>query len=262
MALPLKGHPDPIAVEGRRLLERALVVVRFTPVLTIGDEASGSIARFQERIRTIYPLFEQDFEQYMRVHVGETGDAETRREIIPVYRFIDIEKYWRVSLTTQSVALEVNASGYTSWADFSERIALLTTTVRELFSPSHVLSIGVRFLNSASAGGQDDPRHECNSALVSVTGQDGLLRADLVWQFQVDEGDLILRSGLVPPNNTYDPQFFEPRKEITWYLDIDVVRSNIAEFDDREISDSIRAQVRRLYAIYRWAMPKAGLEPS
>lgn len=262
MSLPLHGNPNPAPVEGRRLLERALVVVRFTPVLTIGDEATGSVARFQEKIRTTYPLFEQDIEQHMRVQIGEAGEVETKREAHTVYRFFDIEKLWRVSLTPQSIALEANASGYANWPDFADRIALLISAVRELFAPSHVLSIGVRYLNAAPVDGEDDPRQDCNQALVSVTGQDGLIRADLAWQFQVDEGELLLRSGLVVPNTTYDPQFFEPRKELAWYLDIDVMRNKVAEFDDQQVSASIRAQVLRLYAVYRWAMPKRGREPS
>jgi uncharacterized protein (TIGR04255 family) len=231
-------------------------------VLTIGDEATGAIARFQDRIRAAYPLFEQEVEQHMRVEITEAGVLETKREAHPVFRFLNLDRHWRVSVTPQSLALEAEAKGYAGWPDFANRIATLITAVRELFNPSHVLSIGVRFLNAAPAEGPEDPRLYCTPELTSVTGQEGLKRADLLWDFKVDEGDLLLRSGLVLPNTTYDPHFFEPRPVLAWYLDIDVIRNEVAQFDDQRVSAAILAQVLRLYEIYRWALPKQRGVPS
>lgn len=255
MPIPLRGPVATDPVTGRCLLERALVVVRFLPILTIGDQSSGAVARFQDKVRSRYPLFHEEIEQMMQVQAGEDGEITTQRINHFVYRFLDIENNWRVSLTTKSLALEAKTSGYESWADFSDRITDLIRLVYDLFAPSHSESIGVRFLNTGQADCPDDPRKVCAKELVSITGDSNLVAADMAWLFRVDEGELRLRSGLVRPHGTYDPTFFESRPDPTWYLDIDVYRSGMAAFDCDSLSQSIKDQVKRVYAVYRWAMP-------
>lgn len=254
MEIPLRGTIKPRPVPGPRLLERALTVVRFTPVMTIQEDSMGDVARFQDIVRKDYPLFERELEQMLRVQVQDGGNVQAVQEGQTAWRMLSIDRNWRVSLTSRSIAIETEAAGYTNWADFAARIATLVGHVHQIFKPSHLQSIGVRYLNTHAVNGKDDPRRDCTPELVSITGNSDLFVADLMWQFDVDEGRLILRSGLMPPNASYDA-LFNPRAQPTWYLDIDVVRTENAKFNDKLIHDSILAQCMRLHAIYCWALP-------
>lgn len=254
--IPLRGELISAPFTGRRLLQRALVVVRYTPVLKIGEESGSGIADFHDAIRKQYPLAELEHEAAMRIELRPDGSVGSAQENQPVWRLFDIEKAWRVSLTPRSIALETSGDTYTNWPDFAERISALVTAVAEHFVPSHRQYIGVRYVNAAGIENGDDPRLECAEELVSITGNSDLELADLVWRFAVDEGHMLLRSGVAPPNSSYDPNVFPPREETNWYLDIDVSNSDTSEFDAGQINVSILAQVQRLHMVYLWAMQR------
>lgn len=256
MILPLRGEHVSVPFTGRRLLERALVVVRFTPVLKISEESGSGIADFHDAIRQQYPLVELEHEVAMRVELRPDGSVNSTQENQPVWRLSDIDKAWRVSLTSRSIALETGGDTYNDWADFSKRIGLLVSKVSEYFAPSHLQYIGVRYINTARVDNGADPRLECAPELVSITGNPDLELADLIWRFSVEEGHMLLRSGVIPPLNSYDPNVFLPREHSNWYLDIDVSNSNTRTFDATQINSSVLAQVQRVHAVYSWAMQK------
>lgn len=253
MILPLRGEPVSEVFTGRRLLERALVVVRFTPVLKIVEDSGKGIANFHDAIRQSYPHAELEHEAMMRFELQPDGTVTAAQEAQPVWRICDIEKAWRISLSARSISLETSGTTYSDWSDFAKRSSALVAAVAEHFEPSHRQYIGVRYVNAAPTA-QNDPRHDCASELVSITGNDGLEMADLLWRFNVDEGHLMLRSGVMPPNSSYDPNVFMPRADANWYLDIDVNNAETFEFDAEKINNAILAQVRRLHAVYLWAM--------
>ena len=257
--LPLRGDPASDPFTGRRLLERALVVVRFTPVLKIGETSGVGIADFQEAVRGEYPLAELEKEAVMRLELRPDGKIDAAQEEQPVWRLSSIDKAWRVSLTPQSLALEVGSENYQSWTDFSSRINELVEQTARCFRPSHRQYIGVRYINSAPIDGGQDPRNECAQELVSITGNGDLQMADLLWRFAVDEGHMILRSGVMPPSSSYDPNVFAPREGANWYLDIDVGNGETLAFEAEQIKSSILAQVKRLHAVYRWAMQQSAV---
>lgn len=254
MKLPLRGEPVSVPFTGRRLLERALVVVRFTPVLKIGEESGTGIASFQESIRQLYPLVELEKEALMRFELRPDGSIGSAQEEQPVWRISDIDKAWRVSLTPRSIALETDGTNYKDWPDFAKRISALVEATATHFEPTHRQYIGVRYINAAPVDGSDDPRLDCAQELVSITGNEDLEMADLLWRFAVDEGHLILRSGVMPQGGSYDPNVFMPRENPNWYLDIDVGNTDTSQFDADQINSSILAQVRRLHSVYIWAM--------
>jgi uncharacterized protein (TIGR04255 family) len=256
MKLPLRGEPVSVPFTGRRLLERALVVVRFTPVLKISEDSGSGIADFHEAIRQQYPLAELEHEAAMRVELRPDGGVNSTLENQPVWRLSDIDKAWRVSLTPRSIALETSGGTYKDWADFAERIGVLVSAVANYFAPSHLQYIGVRYINAARIDNGTDPRNDCSPELVSITGNSDLELADLLWRFAVDEGHMILRSGVLPPLNSYDPNVFAPREHSDWYLDIDVSSADTREFEADKINVGILAQVRRVHSVYFWAMQK------
>ena len=256
--IPLRGDPSRPKYEGRRLLERALAVVHFSPVMSISDPSGQGVASFQESIRAIYPSVERTDEMVMRIDVQDSGPVNAKPEERIAWRFQDQEKLNFIILTQSSLAFEANQAGYVSWSDFLDKIGFLIDMVKKNFEPSFVERLGVRYLNAAPIEGGADPREYCVKDLVSISGNDDLKLADLFWSFDVDEGQLLLRCGLMPPSASYDPNFFRSRGSATWYLDIDVVHINTEPFDRDTIQKMLYNQARRLHAIYYWAIPVKG----
>lgn len=257
MKLPLRGDPSCKPFTGLRLLERALVVIRFTPVLRIGQESGIGIADFQEAVRSPYPLAELEKEAMIRVDVQADGTIGSTQETQPVWRLSSIDSAWRVSLTPRSIALEVSGAHYKDWPDFSHRIGTLVEQIAKHFAPTHRQYIGVRYINSAPIGNGQDPRLLCAEELVSITGNSDLQAADLLWQFSVDEGQMLLRSGVMPAGGSYDPNVFLPKEIPHWYLDIDVGNAITDAFNAAEINTMILNQVKRVHAVYLWAMRRS-----
>jgi uncharacterized protein (TIGR04255 family) len=252
--IPLRGDPRRPAFKGRSLLERAVAAVLFSPVAQLGIKGSELAAAFQEEIRHKYPLLEEAVDTFLNVNVDDgkvsSGQEERRKWI-----FRDIDKHWTVVLMQDTIALEGRAAGYSTWGDFVARLVELLAALQKTAAPSHVLRLGVRYLNTGPASGDDDPRRVCAKQLVSITGSDDLQLADLFWVMSVDEGGLFLRSGVMPPGNSYDPSMFEPRDMATWYLDIDVSNSETFSFEPDAIEAQLLRQASRLHAVYYWAMP-------
>lgn len=255
MTLPLRGVIVDAPHHGRKLLHRGLVLVQFAPVLTIGDRTGQGIAAFQEDIRSEYPNIQLDLELLFHVELKPGGSPQPTTEELAVWRLSDSAHVWKLSLSRESIALEVGGDGYTNWADFAERMARVIRAVARHFAPGERQRIGVRFVNAVPFG-NDSPLHgECADELLSITGGEEVIQADLAWRLGVDEGELILRSGVLMPETSHDPRVLEPSPDRRWYLDIDVVSSEVAPFDDATINEAILAQVRRVHAIYRWAVP-------
>jgi uncharacterized protein (TIGR04255 family) len=238
-------------------LERAISVVNFTPIVQIGQSNSPIVAAFQDAIREQYPLFEESVDSHFNVHVNPDGTIRSDQQEMRKAIFRDIDRHWTVSLTQGNLALDVGRTGYVSWADYGERLGFLLRQFQEVAKPSHVLRLGVRYLNAAPIGSHD-PRYECNSDLTSISGQEGLGIADLFWQFDIPEGRLLLRSGLMPAGISYDPNFFALRDEAFWYLDIDAVSEGTRPFEVRDIQSALIQQAKRLHCVYSWAMTKKG----
>lgn len=253
MSLPLRGATPTDAYSGRRLLHRALVVVHFSPVLKIADASGAGIADFQDDLRAEYPEVAIESEYMLHFEVRPEG-VQTRQQAVPVWRFADVGRRWRMSLTSESVSLDVG-DGYLSADDLGDRIQRIIQGISAHFKPAQARRVGVRFANAAALDEGEDPRQECARELVSISGHPDLLQSDLLWRFAVDEGTLILRSGVLFPGTSYDPGIFEPKNERNWYLDIDVARDAPLDFSAPVICAAIEGQVKRVHAVYRWAMP-------
>jgi uncharacterized protein (TIGR04255 family) len=253
--IPLRDDPTRPAFKGERFLERALAAIHFSPVFKIATIEANEIASFQDAIRHEYPLVQRDTENSIRLEMLPDGTLRNEKEEHTVWRFFDEKRTCTAILTSQSVGLEMNAEAYTNWTDFVTRMSRLVDEVEKQFRPALVQRLGVRYLNTGIAEGEKDPRRYCAEELTSITGNDDLTMADLFWRFDVNEGELLLRSGVMPPTASYDPNFFAPRENRSWYLDIDVVSVLEKPFAEVDIGDRLLQQAKRLHAVYYWAVP-------
>lgn len=253
MTLPLRGAVSGECHRSDMLLRNALTVVHFSPVMRISDASGAGIGEFQEAIRKAYPIVELELEQVIRFSLDDS-DAQPVVESLPVWRFFDDAKTFRLSLTRQTIAIETKAEGYRNRQNFAARSADIIQAIGRHFTPAKASRVGVRYINMTEDTDQEQLKALCNPRLISITGADDLVQADLAWQFLVDEGKLILRSGIVAPGSSYDPTVLDPVEVRSWYLDIDVLDDDQQDFVDEAISDRIKSQVERAHAIYRWAI--------
>lgn len=254
--LPLRGNPSFAPYAGPRLIERALAVVHFSPIAKLGEAESVLVNEFQERVRREYPLFEPLLDARVRVAVDSGGEMSAKQENVRLWQFVTTDRERKVTLTPSSLALEVQSPSYIGRVEFVEQVMVLVTALIKAAEPSHVMRVGTRILNTAAVSDGEDPRELCNPELVSISKQEGLEAADLQWHFKVDEGKMLLRSGLMPPKSTYDPHIFAERQEPTWYLDIDVASMEVRQFITHDIKNALTSLIERLHATYQWAMTR------
>lgn len=253
MTIPLRGSITAVPYEGVKLLKRALTMVHFSPIFKITDPSGAGVADFQDRIRSAYPQAEYELEQVVQLKI-EDGQFRPTQQELPIWRFFDQDKSWRVSLTRESIAVETFA-GYRGRADFIGRMTWLLAMIDDVFKPAQVKRAGARYVNLAVGDVAQTATKFCAPELVSITGTSELISADLLWRFPVDEGELQMRSGVLQPGASYDPAILDSVPERSWYLDIDVFNEENTSFEKDAIARIISEKVERALAIYRWAVP-------
>lgn len=253
--IPLNDDSTRPPFHGPKLLERALAVVRFAPVVKLTVDTSV-IAELQDRFRTDFPLFERKSEGGVQIELQANGEVSQSAFEEQSLVFTTADRQAKAVVSSNFLALDVTQHGYSSWPWFIDTMRTLLRHLVDLAEPALVQRLGVRYLNTGPAEGEADPRNFCTRDLISVSGVEGLRAADLLWQFNVSEGHLVLRNGVMPPNSSYDPSFFAGRDASAWYLDIDVFSADQEPFDVDKMSESLFAQAKRLHAIYYWAMTR------
>lgn len=257
--IPLRDDPTRPPFDGPRLLERAVVAVTFTPIAKIATD-QNFVSAFQDRVRQKYPFFQRLVEPHVQIDLLQSGEIKQQQSENVTWQFTSADGHSTIALNQGLIAFDVQRDGYKSWPALSESVVHVLNDFFETMGPSHVVRIGVRYLNTGRAEGDQDPRLSCTKELVSISGMEGLRAADLLWHFDVKEGRMLLRSGMMPPNATYDPSFFAPRPQQTWYLDIDVMKDDLSDFSIKQISAALTEQAMRLHAVYQWAMTREGEE--
>jgi len=256
---PLGGPAPTELLLVRSPLVRVVAQVRFSSVLRI--DTKDGIAAFQDYIRADYPLFESVAAQQMQLDIGANGPV-MRSVPSTVLRFSDAERTIQLSLTTDTATLE--ATTYEGRGRFLARLAKILARVEGEFAPGLVLRIGMRYVN----------RIEDDTALIRLpelvaSNLIGVAQPELrafVSQvlseasIEVEEGRLLLRWGVLPPNATIDPFLLVPVNRSTWVFDVDVFSEKQRAFSGQDLSLLFQKLSERAYAVFRYAITPAGLE--
>ena len=132
---------EDVPLESPPLVE-VVCQVRFPAILSIASETP---AKFQERIREKFPLFE--IEQGVRIEMPSPGSSSAPH-ITPatnMYRFRSSDGDSQVSLAADFYA--VSTSAYRGWPEFADALSLATHAAQEVYRPSHASRIGLRYVN-------------------------------------------------------------------------------------------------------------------
>jgi uncharacterized protein (TIGR04255 family) len=183
-----------------------------------------------------------------------------RPVVTNVWRFSSADRTSTISLTTEAVTFE--SLDYPGRTAFIARWSEILRWVQNVFAPSLTLRTGMRFINRIRDDSLEHLPEWIEPNLVGVALPE--LRSHVVQalseaNLRIEEGDLVLRWGIVPPHGTYDIGLLEPLPEASWILDIDAFSVEQMPFDTEVLNMRYRQLAERCYAMFRWAMTENGL---
>jgi uncharacterized protein (TIGR04255 family) len=246
---PLGGPPPPEVNLPRAPLVRVLAQVRFPGILKIDNK--DAVSAFQEEIRSEYPLFEQEANQQLQIQVGPGGPM-VKPVTGNVWRFQDPTKNWRLSLVTEALTLEVQS--YTNRDDFLSRWAKALAAVEATFSPRIALRIGMRYIDQIVENPFktiDELVHTDILGFAKPPLREHLRHALSEATLTIEEGEMLLRWGILPQNATIDPNVLVPVPHLSWIIDIDVSSSEQRQFATAQLGPSFRKLAERAYSVFR-----------
>jgi uncharacterized protein (TIGR04255 family) len=242
-------------------LERTLAALSFTPILRIAESSGAGIADFQEMLRSLYPLLELEHETQLHVQMDEGSPPLPELRRLPVWRLSDLKREWRISLTSDSVALEVYGN-YDGRDDFVARLLYVANAVEKSFRPAQMTRMGFRYLNvfdgEKMAHLSDFVRPEL-VAFGDTPYFEHLHHSTSIAQFQVPEGTLLLKHGILAPGMIHE-FMSQPIEERCWFLDVDVSCTNAADFVQEAVRERANALTKRTGTLFNWAVTSAFME--
>ena len=245
---------DPLPAEvplPRAPLVRVVCQLRFPAILSV--ESQEFVAPFQEALRTNYPVLRQ--EQTENFIFGPTGMIPSKAQT--AWRFHDLASHWRVSLTTNFIALETTK--YSSRNEFLDRLSAIVQAAQEHIKPAVADRVGVRYLDRLDSDALARLTELVRPELVgALTGElHGQLAHSLTESiFDTGAAQLLARWGLLPPKATMDPDFMAPIDSASWILDLDMFSKpgDNTPFRVDEVVSKVRGYAERVHAFFRWCV--------
>lgn len=256
---------DPVPEEvplARAPLAKVVCAVNFPAILKIVDASGTGIAGFQEAIRRDYPVLNQEIEHAFTFQLDDKGSFAPQATASTVWRFLDTDQVWRVSLGRESLALETQ-TGYTSRTEFLERFEGLARSFCEALEPAQCIRVGARYVNVLAdetlAHLEDYVRPEFR-AFGHQPFLDALIGGNQAAEFNVPEGRVIVRAGILKAGQTHDPQVLLPNNAVRYFLDLDGINTDPRKFSAGEIRATAASLTERVYTVFRWAVTDKLLE--
>jgi uncharacterized protein (TIGR04255 family) len=261
MANPLRDAAPAEIPLATSPLHRVLIVINFPAILKISEESG--IIKFQDRIRDRYPILHREQQTGIEFQLGPQGEMMPSRNVIQtIWRFVSGDDSWRVSLGPEFIALET-AEAYESRDDFLDRFRVILDIFIEEFKPSFSSRIGVRYLNVIDVNDIGSLQNAVRTGLRSLSDTEIAKQIDIsnhLITFNVPEGKLHSRWGVLPPNLVHDPNILTPKEVTRWYLDLDCVNEESQSFGSGEMLGRCRTMMERIYSFFRWSMTDEFIE--
>jgi uncharacterized protein (TIGR04255 family) len=231
-------------------LVRVVAQLRFPLVAAI--EQREFIAPFQEAIRSSYPVLRQ--EQTQQILFGANIAAPTQ-SVSTAWRFNSEDSHWRVSLTSDFLALETTK--YTSRSDFLKRLEQVVSALATRIDPKLLDRLGMRYIDRISGDALADivrlVRPEVRG-LMGSPAAGAVSHSITETVFVRDDAQVLARWGRLPPNVTVDPAAIEPSEASSWILDLDMFSAAPTPFSVERVIADARGYMERLYTFFRWAV--------
>lgn len=252
----MQTHYDPFGASGpaevplrQAPLVRVVAQLRFPPIVSVGK--AEFVAPFQEALRRRYPILrpESGFVPILGPMMGLPPPSSG-----VVWRFHDKADGWRVSLSSDFVALD--ATAYEDREDFFQRFEEVLVALQELTQLSVYERLGVRYINRVRGAELEKLSAMVRPEVVGIAASSisGLGHTICESLFQTDDAGLNARWGRLPPNLTTDPISIEPIPEPSWILDLDMFRQRQKDFDTKSILEDGRSFARTIHDFFRWCV--------
>jgi len=211
--------------------------VRFPRVLEIDDQLPSD---FQRALREDYPLLETQEETFSIMMLGQGQDpgmVDSPPKRTTLYHFITPDRLWRISLSSEFIALSCNR--YEQWEDFQPRLIVALETVKQIYAVTHWTRLGLRYRDLVvreAIGLQGVPWRELLAPfLLGISIADSLVEGDQLAEtdvlaaqsyvsFQLEDCVLGLRHGIVKKEQTADQAYLI---DADFYLDHQVARLDL-----------------------------------
>lgn len=146
---------SPRVIYEKNPLKEVICQLRFPTVLKIDSEPP---ARFQERIRSNYPLLEKKSAVALDLPPELAGTFELKVNTGQlVYEFQSSDEMWTVGLSSGSLSL--TSKRYERWEEFRAQFLLALNALVEEYTPAFYSRIGLRYKNlicRSAIGLEDD----------------------------------------------------------------------------------------------------------
>lgn len=245
----------------RAPLANVICVAHFPAILKIIDASGAGIAQFQEAIRRDYPTLAQEAEHAFSFQFDEKGGVVPQSITSTIWRFLDTEQKWRVTLGRESLGLE-SQENYTSRSEFLDRFACLTEALEKALEPASCTRVGIRYVNVI--GGTDlDRLADFVRPEFRAFGTPPFLESvkvsNQIAEFAVPEGTLVVRAGLLKPGQIHDPNALLPADIQRYVLDLDAISAVPIDFSTAGIRSRVTELSERVYSMFRGAVTEAFL---
>lgn len=222
-------------------LEFVLCQIRWPSLASLQGDISPVSKRFGSSL-TGFPLYSETPE----ISIEVTPNGVKQSPTGTVYQWSSADRSSGVSLTRDFVAF--TSRKYAGYESFNAQLSDILTALSEAADIPLIERIGVRYLNRIT-----DENHVANidqlvqpgllghQALKPASPEVRLVQALTQSLFQVGNGHLQARSGVLPPGETLDPTV-EPLNAPSWVLDIDSFRQHELVFS----VESVLAEAGRL----------------
>jgi uncharacterized protein (TIGR04255 family) len=231
-------------------LVRVIAQVRFPLIAAI--EQRDFIAPFQEAIRSSYPILRQ--EQTQDLLFG-ANVAAPQRQVSTAWRFGSEDAAWRVSLTSDFLALETTK--YTSRRDFLARLDKVVTALATRIDPRLIDRLGIRYIDRISGDALADIAKLVRAEVRGLMGtsvETSITHSITETVFTLTDAQILARWGRLSPNVTVDPAAIAPSEHASWILDLDMFSIAPVAFSIERVIADARTYMERLYTFFRWAV--------
>ncbi len=174
-----------------------------------------------------------------------------------IWRFLNEESTWRITLTTSFIAVETRA--YKSRQDFIQRAITPIKALSETINPSLMTRIGVRYVDRIHWQQQEQLSRYIRPEVLGLHTECHKEHLSLSLSEVVGKTDVgTMRScwGFMPANHTHEKNLMPPIAIPSWFLDVDVYDEPRLPgiFKLGEIEARIMNLATRAYGFFRWVV--------
>lgn len=228
-------------------LAEVLLQIRFPKFLRLQKEDPSS---FQERIISQYPHYSIDERFEVRPSSGEAAASVVEQK---VHRFVSTDKYWRVSIASDFIA--ISTKEYEDWQSFKNRAYFCFDAFFKEYPIKLVTRLGLRYRNvimRSKIGLDGKPWSSLiNPILLGPMGEDGFQSVSFEnanWSHrftadEIDEVKVLFQGGL---------QVVE--REQSYLLDCDTYLQKDTVIGDDKLDGEFESLHKFAGPLFRWAI--------